>query len=120
MTSSLSSNVTTTYNWRVRQATRERLIIPILNPDGSPKDVTGFTVDAKVKTVPGGAVLYTWPTDDIDIDGTGLALTIPAAVSALWTWHGGWYRVKLTDPASPAEDPSVSRVLQGAIFIDLD
>lgn len=119
MTSSLSSNITT-YNWRVQQAARERLIIPILEPDGSPKDVTGYTVDAKIKTEPGGAVLYTWPAGDVDVDGTGVALTIPAAVSALWTWHAGWYRVKLTDPASPAEDPAVSRVLQGAIFIDLD
>lgn len=110
-------DITATYNWRVRQAARERLIIPILGED---VDITGYTVDAKIKTEQGGAVLYTWPLADIDIAPNELALVIPAAVSAAWTWHVGWYRVKLTDPDSPVDDPSVSRVLQGAIFIDLD
>lgn len=98
-------------------------MIPILKADGSPKNITGFTVDAKIKTEPGGVALYTWPLADLDIggaDGNELTLTIPAPVSMTWTWHTGWYRVKVTDPASPAEDPSVSRVLQGAIFLDLD
>ncbi len=119
MTAALSSDVRE-YPWRVRQGAQERLIIPILDVTGAPKDVTGYTVDAKIKTEPGGAVLYTWPADLVDIDGDEVALSIPAPVSALWTWHTGWYRVKLTDPASPAEDPSVSRVLQGAIFLDFD
>jgi len=119
MTAALSSDVRTD-TWRVRQAAQERLVVPILKADGSPQDITGFAVDAKIKTEPGGTVLYTWPLADLDIDGDELTLSIPAPVSAAWTWHAGWYRVKLTDPASPAEDPSVSRVLQGAIFLDLD
>jgi hypothetical protein len=119
LTSSLSSDVGT-YSWRVRQGARERLVIPTLNSDGSPKDITGFTVDAKIKTEPGGVVLYTWPAEDVDILGAELQLTIPAPTSALWTWHAGWYRVKVTDPASPAEDPAVTRLLQGAIYLDLD
>jgi hypothetical protein len=119
MTAALGSDVRE-YTWRVKQAAQERLVIPILDINGTPKDVTGYTVDAKIKTEPGGVVLYTWPTGDVVIDGDEVELTIPAPVSATWTWHTGWYRVKLTDPASPAEDPAVARVLQGAIFIDLD
>lgn len=118
MTTALSSE-TREYIWRVKQGAKERLIIPVLD-DGAPKDVTGFTVDAKVKTRPGGTVLYTWPSDLIEIDGDEVALLIPAPVSAAWTWYAGWYRVKITDPASPPDDPEISRVLQGAIFIDLD
>lgn len=116
MTAALTSDVRE-YDWHVRQATRERLIIPIL---GENVDITDWTVDAKIKTQPGGAVLYTWPTGDIAVAAQEVTLTIPAPVSAAWTWGTSWYRVKLIDPDSPADNPAVSRVLQGAIVLDLD
>jgi hypothetical protein len=116
MTSSLAGDVRE-YDWHVRQGTRERLIIPILGED---VDITGWTVDAKIKTQPGGAVLYTWPTSGIAIVPQELTLTIPAPVSAAWAWGTSWYRVKLTDPSSPVDNPAVSRVLQGTLVLDLD
>jgi hypothetical protein len=118
MTSALASDVRE-YDWHVRQATRERLIIPVLD-DGEPATIAGWTVDAKVKTAPGGTVLYTWPTSDIAIVGHEVILTIPAPVSAAWTWGTSWYRVKLIDPGSSVDNPAISRVLQGALVLDLD
>lgn len=119
MTSSLAGEVRE-FTWRVRQAAQERLVIPILDADGAPKDVTGWTVDAKIKTQPGGTVLYTWPVDDVEIDGSDVELNIPAPVSATWTWGTSWYRVKLVAPNPSVDDPIVSRVLQGAIVLDFD
>lgn len=119
MTTALGTDVRE-YTWRITQGTSERLLIPILDEAGAPFPVDGWTVDAKIKDEPGGVVLYTWPTSGIAIDGAEVLLTIPAPVSAAWTWYAGWYRVKLTDPNSPPDNPAVSRVLQGSIFIDLD
>jgi hypothetical protein len=105
------------YTWRVKQSARERLTIPIFEGDGTTAaTVTGYGVDAVIKEHPGGAVLYTWPAEDAVLSGSSVVLTIPAAVSAAWTWRAGWYRVKL----SPPSDPAISRVLQGTIFLDLD
>lgn len=115
------STTTRAYAWRISQGAREQLDIPILQPDGvSPKDVTGYTVDAVIRDVPGGELLYTWPAEDVVIAGTSVSLIIPAPVSAEWIWSVGWYRVKLTAPIVDPDDPPVSRVLQGVICIDFD
>lgn len=118
MTAALTTDVRE-FDWHVQQAAREQLVIPVLD-GGEPAVITGWTVDAKIKTQPGGAVLYTWPSSDIEINGHEVTLTIPAPVSAAWTWGTSWYRVKLIDPDSPVDNPAVSRVLQGAIVLDLD
>lgn len=113
---------TRTFPWRVEQGERERLVIPIV--DGAfPVDVTGWTVDAKVKTSHelGAPTLYTWPAEHVKAIGTSVELLIPADVSLAWHWQLGWYRVKVTDPASIAGgDPDPQRVLQGPFIVDPD
>jgi hypothetical protein len=120
MTAALTSD-TLTYSWRIEQGERERLEIPILNADGDPFVITGWTVDAKVKTEPGGTVLYTWPASSITIASNLLTLEIPGPVSAAWTWTTGWWRAVITEPnpADPA-DPDVHRVIQGTFIMDRD
>lgn len=119
MTAALSTT-TRAYAWRISQGAREKLNIPILDGDGVPVTLTGYTVDAVIKDRPGGAVLYTWPAEDVETAGTAVSLTIPAPVSTAWTWSVGWYRVKLTAPGAEPDDPMTTRVLQGVIVLDFD
>lgn len=112
---------TLTYTWRVEQGERERLQIPILDGDGAPLTITGWTVDAKVKTGPSGAVLYTWPTAGVTIAGSLLTLEVPGPVSAAWTWSVGWWRVVITEPTPiDPDNPNAQRVIQGAFIVDRD
>ena len=116
MSAALESDVRE-YSWRVTQGTRERLIIPVFR-DGVAYDVTGWTVDAVIRAQAGGTLYYRWPTDLVDVTGSEVTLTIPAPVSSAWDWTRGWYRVTLSDPSTPTEDPDAWRVLQGEITID--
>lgn len=119
MTAALSTT-TRAYAWRISQGAREQLNIPILDGDGAPVTLTDYTVDAMIKDRPGGEVLYTWPAEDVEIAGTAVSLSVPAPVSAEWTWSVGWYRVLLTAPDADPDDPMTARVLQGVIVIDFD
>jgi len=113
---------TTEFVFRIEQGEREPLTIPVLNAFGTASPIPGWTVDAKIKTRPGGAVLYTWPADLAQVTGDGSFIEIrtPASVSAAWAFTSGWYRVKVTDPDSDPDDPTVYRILQGQLVVDPD
>lgn len=117
MTSAQSD--TLSFTWRLEQGERERLEIPVLGPDDTEHDITGWVVDAQVKTSPGGETLYTWPPELITVDGHVITLLVPGPTSAAWTWSTGWWRVVVTEP-SPADpaDPDTFRIIQGSILVD--
>lgn len=112
---------TTVFGWRLEAGERAEISFPVVDADDVPVDVEGWTVDAKIRTRPGGTVLYTFPADYVSIDSSGLVtVTIPAPVSAAWVFTNGWYRVVITDPNSSPDDPNAQRVLQGVVVIDPD
>jgi hypothetical protein len=112
---------TTTYGWRIEAGERSEISFPVLDSAGDEVDVEGWTVDAKIRTRPGGTVLYTFPTDYVSIDSSGtVTVTIPAPVSKAWAFTAGWYRVVITDPDSSLDDPDSQRVVQGVVVIDPD
>lgn len=113
--------MTTEQAWRITANQRETRTFDVF--EGNLEvDVTGWDVDAKIRTRPGGLVLHTFPADRAVIDAGGqVVLTIPAPVSAAWAWTSGWYRIRVSDPASPdPDDPAASRVLQGPLVVDPD
>lgn len=109
---------TASYVWRIEQGETDPLTIPVTN-GGSPMTVDGWTVDAKIRSNPGGPVLADL-TELAEASGTNVVLTVPAVVSAAWTFSLGWFRVKITDPDSPSDDPTTYRVLQGWVLVDPD
>ena len=117
-----AGNDTRTFAWRVEQGERETLSIPIFSDpaEAEERDVTGWTVDAKVKTRPMGEVLYTWPAEHVTIIGNDVELVLPGPVSAQWDWIVGWFRVRLTAPDYDPADPDTSRVIQGPFAVDPD
>lgn len=112
---------TTVYGWRIEAGERSEISFPVLDDDNAPVDVEGWTIDAKIRTRPGGIVLYAFPADYVSIDSAGIVtVTVPAPVSKAWAFTNGWYRVVITDPASSADDPAASRVVQGVLVVDPD
>lgn len=109
------------WTWRVEAGEREAIDIPILQSDDvTPQDLTGYTIDAKIKTRPGGTVLYTFPLSQVIVEDNIITLVIPAPVSATWTWSVGWWRLKVTAPDPDPADPETDRVIQGAFIVDPD
>ncbi len=113
---------TTTWTWHVEAGERQVLVIPVLDDTNAEFSVLGWTVDAKIKTRPGGETLYTWPAEHAEITdgGVSVTLTIPGPVSEAWLFREAWYRVEISDPASDPDDPSVERILQGQLVVDPD
>lgn len=119
----MTSSVDTTYfSWRCEQGEKETLIIPVLDADNALYFIDGWTIDAKIKNRAGGDTLYTWPAEHAEITNGGafVTLTIPAPVSAEWTFRTGWFRVVVTDPNSDPDDPTSERILQGPFIVDAD
>lgn len=112
--------MTTDLAWRVRANQRERRTFDVRSGPEDDIDVTGWTVDAKVRSRPGGTVLHTIDIADITITGSQVAVVIPAPISAAWAFTTGWYRIRVVDPASDVDDPEASRVLQGPFVVDPD
>lgn len=118
MTAALTGD-TTEYAWRVEQGEREVLEIPVLD-NGVPRDVTGWTISAVIKTEPGGTTLYTFPAEQINVVSNVITLTVPGPVSAAWTWTVAWWRLKITAPAPDPDDPEAYRVIKGPFLVYRD
>lgn len=120
MTASLFGD-TLEYAWRIEAGERERLSIPVLDEDGSAANLTGFTIDAKIKTAKGsGVVLYAFPPEHITVSAGTVTLLIPGPVSAAWYWTVGWWRMVITAPNPNPLDPDSNRVIQGPFVVDPD
>lgn len=79
----------------------------------SPVDLTGYTVAMQFRAFQGGEILYD-ASSDIVLGGTTgeITLTIPAIVTATFTWWKGVYDLLLTDSSGNA-----TRLLQGSVTV---
>lgn len=98
---------------------------PILNPDGTPADLTGCTAKGEIRPFAGSPDLYfTWSTSPttgqglITLDTVAHTLTIRvlASESALWTFTQGAYDIVLTNPAASV-GMQVTRVVMGTVTV---
>jgi hypothetical protein len=112
-----NTGIATSFNWTIEEGELVRLRIPVLDADSNPFTVTSWTVDAKIKDRPGGEVLHTWSVGDIEVTGTNVTLTVLPATSIAWTFHRGWYRVKVIHPSDSTQ---IYRILQGHFRISPD
>jgi hypothetical protein len=126
VTASLSGD-TLNYPWRIEAGERERLSIPVLTEDGTPADLTGYTIDAVIRDRQGGVVIYEFPPEHVTVEvpedpeePSAIVLLIPAPISAAWTWTIGWWRLLITAPVVDPEDPDTHRIIQGPFTISLD
>lgn len=99
----------------IAQGSTWGLIIPVINPDGTAADLTGWEPRAQVrKNVKDSTVLYEWSVDDgnASIEESNVILTVPAPVSSAWTWRQGAYDVEVFNGTQ------VVRLTQGTIRVD--
>jgi hypothetical protein len=106
--------------WRVEAGERETLTFTVLDADGQLFPLDGWAASATIRDRPGGTLLYTFPAENVavDTDENSIVLTVPAPVSAGWTFTLGHYSVFITDPATDPDDPATYRVLAGAFVVD--
>jgi hypothetical protein len=105
-----------TWTWTVEAGERAILHVPVLDDQGQPVSVTGWVVDAAVKTEPGGDVLYAFGDDEAAVpDGTRVTLTIPEQVTAGFVFRRAWWRVKVVDPVN-----GPIRLVQGQFVVSPD
>lgn len=107
-----------TSTWPIVAGAKSQRAFDVLNSVDVGVDITGWTVDARIRSRPAGLVLHTFPTDMITVNSSGhVVLVVPAPISKAWTWAIGWYRIVVTPPASPVDNPDASRVLQGPVVV---
>lgn len=80
----------------------------------APVDLTGYTATLQICPFPGGPILYD-ASSNIVLGGTAgtITLTIPASVTAGFTWWAGVYSLLLTDPYG-----NVTTLLQGTVTVN--
>jgi hypothetical protein len=82
---------------------------PVLNDEGAPMSLVGWSARAQVRPMLGGGVLHEWSTEDGSIvlqsaaEGPGgvvipSSLTLKVDDSESWTWRHGRFDIHLTDP----------------------
>lgn len=110
---------TPSVGWRINGGSRAQRTFSVVVPGTTNDvDVTGWAVDAKIRTRPGGDILHTFPADRAVVVDGQVQCTIPGPVSRVWAFTTGWYRIEITDPDSPVDDPENPRVLQGPFVVD--
>jgi hypothetical protein len=113
----VTADTATAYTWRHEQGELDKRRFPVLL-NGAAFDASGWSVDAKIKTGPGGSTLHTWVVGDIAVSGLGVDLTILPATSLAWTtWRRGWFRLKIIHPSDATQ---IHRIAQGPFLLSRD
>lgn len=89
---------------------------PVLNLDGTPTDLTTWSVRAQIRTnVNANTTLYEWSSaaGNVLLLSGEIVLSVPASTSSAWTWTDGVYDVELFQP-----DGTVIRLTQGHVTVD--
>jgi hypothetical protein len=118
MTSAINTTgLATQYDWIVQVDALVKLQIPVVDANGVPFNVTGWVVDAEVKTGSGGAVLYTWDSGNIAASGTSVVLTIKPSTSNAWTFDSGYWRCVVQNPLDSTQR---YRLAEGHFLLSAD
>lgn len=78
------------------------------------QDVDGWVGRGQIRSRPASlTVLYDWPASGITCAGATVTVTVPADVTALWTWQVASFQIEAVDP----DGDTVLRVVRGAIVV---
>jgi hypothetical protein len=89
------------YNLIIWQGSKYIRQFPVLDDDGDPINVDGWTARAQIRAYARSAsALYTLAPV---CSGTTVTITIPAADSSLWTWRTGLWDLELLAPVGDPE-----------------
>lgn len=109
--------VTRTYDLRIPQGVTWECVIPVLKADGTLlTNLTGYTARAQVRGHFGDpASLHEWSTaaGNLELADGFVTLGVAPSTSSSWPWRFGRWDLEVTDP-----DGAVTRIMQGAVFVN--
>jgi hypothetical protein len=103
------------HNIVIVQGTTWSIAWPILDTNGAPMDMTGWSVRSQIRAdVDAPTALYEWSTvvGNASVTDNRVTLTVRPTESAAWTWDSGVYDVELTDLLG-----RVARIASGAVVV---
>lgn len=91
---------------RIAQGTTRTIIISgIVDSNGDPLTITGWSVRAQIRRLPDSPLLAEWVTGtptgtqgQATASGTEVRLQVPYAMSEAWTWRVATLHVEITEP----------------------
>lgn len=88
---------------------------PVLDASNQPLALVGYTAKAQIRDPYDGTLLHEWTVaaGTMTLSTGQIALTVPAATSAAWTWTFGRWALELTAP-----NGAVTRLVEGAVLVD--
>lgn len=102
-------------------ATRSIVVDDIVDDNGDPLVVTGWTVLAQARPNPGSTTLYAeWASAPTGVQGPASAagrtvrVDIPHAMSSAWAWSTAVLHVEITDPDTGRRE----RILDTWLVVD--
>ncbi len=102
----------------VEQGTTWAISWPIVDPNGEPVDVTGWTVRAQIRqSATANEVLHEFTTasGNATTEQGSVTLSVDPAESSAWDWRSGVYDVELVDPVG-----RVARIAAGTVTISAE
>jgi hypothetical protein len=98
------------YDLAIEQGSTFRRSIPVLNDAGTPIDLTGWSARGQIRlTYRDAGAVYDLA---LEVSGSNVEMTVPAADSSEWTWRHGVYDVELIDV-----DGAPTRLMQGNVTV---
>lgn len=107
--------MSTTTRLVIQQGTTWAISWPITDEQGSPLDVTGYTVRSQVRPAKDAdEVLHEFSTElgNAVAEQNAVTLSVPPATSSAWTWRSGVYDVEVVDPQG-----RVARIAEGTVTV---
>jgi hypothetical protein len=107
--------VTLRFDLRINQGETFQFAIPVLDDDGNPVSLSGFTARGQIRShAASPTALYEWSATNTNVafDGNDVVLTVPAASSSLWAFRSGRWDLELVAP-----DGSVTRLVEGFVIV---
>lgn len=98
----------------INQGETYSVTFPVVDANGAPVNVTGWTARSQIRQTPVDAILYEWSAanHNIVVTGTTVTLTVSPADSSLWEWTSARYDLDLTDLSG-----NVSRLAEGDVCV---
>ncbi|WHT21008.1 hypothetical protein N8J89_08055 [Crossiella sp. CA-258035] len=98
------------YDITIPQGTTWTVSIPVLAPNGTPQNLTGWNAAGQVRAFhESPEVLH---NISINLEGSNVVLTVLPTTSSAWAWRNGVYDVELTSP-----DSKVIRLVEGHVTV---
>lgn len=92
----------TEIDWEIIKGESFDIRLPVLDADGDPVDVDGWTAKAQVRHSEREPVLHEWSTTEANIAcvGTAVVLSVLAAQTSPWEWTSALVSVEIYEPVT--------------------